>query len=131
MRWQAPATASAELLEAYGVRRKPGLIRCAGAASLHIGGKVYALEDFVPAAHLPDAWSDAWVDGLVSAGIQQVTTIENEYPFLSYVEEAGGPAGLASRGEVAVFTAGFPTTPTRIVPFGAGREIRRTFSALG
>ena len=108
-RWQGvPPEEAAELLEAYGVRRKPGLIRCAGAASLHIGGKVYALEDFVPAAHLPDAWSDAWVDGLVTASIQRVTTIENEYPFLSYVEEAGGSAGLASRGEVAVFTGGFP-----------------------
>jgi Wadjet anti plasmid transformation system JetA-like protein len=38
-----------------------------------------------------------------------VTTIENAYPFLSYIEEADGPAGLAARGEVAVYTAGFPT----------------------
>lgn len=36
------------------VRRKPGLIQCAGAAELHIGNKTYALEDFAPAAHLPD-----------------------------------------------------------------------------
>ena len=41
--------------------------------------------------------------------MRRITTIENEYPFLSYIEEAGGPAGLASRGEVAVYTAGFPT----------------------
>ena len=38
-----------------------------------------------------------------------VTTVENEYPFLSYVEEAGGPAALGARREVAVYTAGFPT----------------------
>lgn len=109
-RWEGvPPEEAAELLEVYGVRRKPGLIRCAGAASLRVGAKIYALEDFAPAAHLPDAWSDAWVDALVAAGIQRVTTIENEYPFLSYIEEAGGPAGLAARGEVAVYTAGFPT----------------------
>jgi hypothetical protein len=76
---------------------------------LHIGKKTYALEDFAPAAHLPDAWADAWVDALVSSGVQCVTTIENEYPFLSYIEQADGPAGLAARGEVAVYTAGFPT----------------------
>jgi hypothetical protein len=109
-RWAGvPPDEASDLLEAYGVRRKPGLIRCAGAARLKVGTKVYALEDFAPAAHLPDAWADAWVDALVSAGVQRVTTIENEYPFLSYIEEMGGPAGLASRGEVAVYTAGFPT----------------------
>jgi len=97
------------LLEVYGVRRKPGLIRCAGAAELRVGKKTYALEDFAPAAHLPDAWADAWVDALVSSGIRCVTTIENEYPFLSYIEQADGPIGLASRGEVAIYTAGFPT----------------------
>jgi len=109
-RWQGvPPEEAADLLEVYGVRRKPGLIRCAGAAELHIGKKAYALEDFAPAAHLPDAWADAWVDALVSSGVQCVTTIENEYPFLSYIEQADGPAGLAARGEVAVYTAGFPT----------------------
>lgn len=109
-RWQGvPPEEAADLLEAYGVRRKPGLIRCAGAAELHVGKKSYALEDFAPAAHLPDAWADAWVDALVSSRIQRVTTIENEYPFLSYIEQADGPAGLAARGEIAVYTAGFPT----------------------
>jgi len=67
------------------------------------------LEDFTPVAHLPDAWSDAWVDALASSGVQLVTTIENEYPFLSYVEEAGGPRNLGARSEIAVYTAGFPT----------------------
>jgi Uncharacterized protein conserved in bacteria C-term(DUF2220) len=41
--------------------------------------------------------------------VGRITTIENEYPFLSYIEDAGGPAGLTSRDEVAVYTAGFPT----------------------
>jgi hypothetical protein len=109
-RWAGvPPDEAVDLLETYGVRRKPGLIRCAGAAALRVGTKIYALEDFAPAAHLPDAWADAWVAALVSAGVRRVTTIENEYPFLSYIEENGGPAGLASRREVAVYTAGFPT----------------------
>ena len=49
------------------------------------------------------------MDAVVSSGIRCVTTIENEYPFLSYIEQAGGPAGLSRRGEMAVYTAGFPT----------------------
>src|SRR5439155_9714075 len=98
-----------DLLEAYGVRRKPGLIRCAGAATLHVGSSVYRLEDFVPVAHLPDGWADAWVESLVRARLEVIATVENEYPFLNYVEEAGGPAGVGARGEVVVYTAGFPT----------------------
>jgi hypothetical protein len=74
-----------------------------------VGGRDYLLEDFTPVAHLPDAWSDAWVEALASSGVQVVTTIENEYPFLSYVEEAGGPRNLGAQGEVAIYTAGFPT----------------------
>lgn len=109
-RWEGvPLEEATELLEVYGVRRKPGLIRCAGVAGLRVGSGEYRMEDFVPVAHLPDSWAAAWIDGLVAAGVRQVTTIENEYPFLSYVEESGGPAGLGARGEVAVYTAGFPT----------------------
>lgn len=108
-RWEGlPAEEASSLLEAYGVRRKPGLIRCAAAAELRRGASVYRMEDFVPVAHLPVTWADSWVDALVSAGVRQVTTIENEYPFLAYVEESGGPAGLGARNEVAVYTAGFP-----------------------
>src|SRR3989449_2853650 len=109
-RWEGvPPEEATELLEAYGVRRKPGLIRCAGAAMLRVGDAVYRLEDFTPAAHLPDSWAGAWVEALAEVKIRQVTTVENEYPFLAYVEEAGGPAALGARGEVAVYTAGFPT----------------------
>ena len=108
-RWEGlPAEDSADLLEAYGVRRKPGLIRCAGAAELRVGARVYRMEDFVPVAHLPVTWADSWVDAVANARVRQVTTIENEYPFLAYVEETGGPSGLGARGEIAVYTAGFP-----------------------
>ena len=109
-RWDGiPPEDASDLLEAYGVRRKPGLLRCAGAATIRVTGREYRLEDFVPVAHLPDAWLAAWVASLVESGVRTITTIENEYPFLSYVEESGGPAGLGARNEVAVYTAGFPT----------------------
>ena len=81
-RWAGvPSEEATDLLEAYGVRRKPGLIRCAGSANLRVGDGVYRMEDFEPVAHLPDAWAGAWVEGLLAAGVCQVTTIENEYPF--------------------------------------------------
>jgi Uncharacterized protein conserved in bacteria C-term(DUF2220) len=131
-RWQGvPPEEATELLEVYGVRRKPGLIRCAGAADLHVGGKTYALEDFAPVAHLPDTWSEAWVKALVSADVRCVTTIENEYPFLSYVEQANGPGGLASRGEIAVYTAGFPTPRLVTALSQLARQSSATFQHWG
>jgi hypothetical protein len=109
-RWEGvPPEEAADLLEAYGVRRKPGLIRCAGAATLCVGSRAYLLEDFRPVAHLPDSWAEAWVDGVIESGVRVLTTVENEFPFLSYVEEAGGPASLGRHGELVVYTAGFPT----------------------
>ena len=121
-RWDGvPVEDAADLLEVYGVRRKPGLIRCAGAARIWVGGREYRLEDFIPVAHLPDAWVDAWVEGLGGAGARLITTIENEYPFLSYVEQAGGPTQLGERNEVAVYTAGFPT-PALVAGLIALRE---------
>jgi hypothetical protein len=98
-----------DLLEAYGVRRKPGLLRCAGSMALVVAGRAYRLEDFTPTAHLPDAWAGAWVEAACAAPVAMVTTVENEYPFLSYVEEAGGPAALGERRELAIYTAGFPS----------------------
>jgi hypothetical protein len=97
-----------QVLEAYGVRRKPGLIRCAGAGTLIISGRPVLLSDFVPTAHLPEAWTEAWVDA-VAPSLRTVTLVENEFPFLSYVEEAGGAAALGERGELVVYVAGFPT----------------------
>jgi len=112
-----------DLLGVYGIRRRPGLLRCAGAALFLVGGRTYSLCDFEPTAHLPESWSQAVVSGIAASGITQVTTIENEYPFLAYVEEAGGPAGLGARGELAVFVSGFPTPA--LVEFLAG-VVRRS-----
>src|SRR5208337_4332856 len=51
---------SFDLLETYGVRRKPGLIHCAGKATMRVAGRSYLLEDFTPTAHLPEDWASAW-----------------------------------------------------------------------
>jgi hypothetical protein len=108
-RWEGvPREEAADLLEAYGVRRKPALLRCAGRATLRISARVYELEDFAPTAHLPEAWAAAWVDAVAAGPTRRITTIENETAFLAYAEESGGPAGLGDRGEIAVYTAGFP-----------------------
>jgi hypothetical protein len=109
-RWNGvPLNEAGDLLEVYGVRRKPGLIRCAGVLTLNVGSRVYQLEDFVPVAHLPDAWADRWIEAVLKSTVRILTTVENEYPFLSYVEEAGGPVAIGRRGELVVYTAGFPT----------------------
>lgn len=98
-----------EILEAYGIRRRPGLLRCAGSAQMRVQGRLYRLEDFAPSAHLPEAWAEAWVAGVTQSKVETLTTVENEYPFLAYIEEAGGPAALGERGELVVYTGGFPT----------------------
>lgn len=108
-RWEGLAPEdSADLLEVYGLRRKPGIIRCAGKIELSITGRSYFLEDFSPTAHLPEAWNEALIDALSRASLSWFTSIENEYPFLSYVEQEGGPRGLGERGEFVLYTAGFP-----------------------
>jgi hypothetical protein len=98
-----------EVLEVYGIRRRPGLLRCAGCMEMRIGERVYLLEDFSPSAHLPEAWADAWTASVVDAGVDVITTVENEYPFLAYIEDSGGPWALGERRELVVYTGGFPT----------------------
>ena len=83
----------------------------AGAAELRFGKSLLRLEDMAPCATLPAAWSEALGQGLVAATPAVVTTIENFYAFLGYVEDAGGAKGLCERGEVACYTAGNPAPP--------------------
>ena len=97
-----------DVLEAYGVRCKPGTLRCAGSGSLQVNGRAYELADFVPTASLPEAWGRAWCEAAAASRVSCITTIENEDPFLAYVEEVGGVAGLADRRELVVHVAGFP-----------------------
>jgi|GEM_PF-5334645 len=97
-----------DVLEAYGIRRKPGTLRCAGGGVLAVNGRDYRLEDFVPTASLPEAWGPAWCESAVTSGVSCITTVENEFSFLAYVDESGGVSGLADRREMVVYVAGFP-----------------------
>jgi hypothetical protein len=117
---------SFDILEAYGVRRKPGLLRCAGALRVEVNGHSYALEDFTPTAHLPDIWGPAWVEGILRAAPAVITTVENEFPFFSYVLEAGGPVQLGYRGELVVYTGGFPSVPLREGLATAAQQLKNT-----
>jgi hypothetical protein len=96
-----------DVLEICGLRRKPGVIACAGSASIQIGARNYELADFAPVAHLPESWSSALVDALKDR-IDVVTTVENEVPFIGYVESCGGAVGLGAQRELVVYVAGFP-----------------------
>lgn len=102
----------ADVLAAYGIRRRPPTITCAGTVPITRpsemrAGRVYHLGDFEPVAVLPSAWASDLAAAAVAAGIRTVTTIENEYPLFSYVEEAGGPAGLGARGELVIWSGGY------------------------
>ncbi len=110
-RWEGfEGDSSFDPLETYGVRRKPGSIQCAGKAEMNVSGRKYLLEDFSPTAHIPEEWAAAWAQGIAASPPRWITTVENEFPFLSYVLEAGGPGALGSRDELAIYTAGFPST---------------------
>lgn len=97
-----------DVLAVYGMRRRPGFIVCSGAGELRHAGQRIPLESFEPCAKLPEAWTRAWVDAVATAGTQTVTTIENEYPFYAYIEEAGGARGLRDRAELVLYSGGFP-----------------------
>lgn len=117
-----------DVLESYGIRRKPGTLRCAGAGAMLVNGREYRLEDFTPTASLPEDWAEAWLRAAVDSAISTITTIENEYSFLSYVAEVGSPAALRERGELVVYVAGFPapwlTTLLRNTAARTGARLR-------
>lgn len=98
-----------DVLESLGVRRRPAVLQCAGCVEVDRDGRPYNLAHFAPMATLPAAWGEALAAGVARAAVTHVTTVENEYPFFAYVEEAGGPAGLGARGEFVIYTAGFPS----------------------
>lgn len=106
-------TDSMNVVVQYGIRRRPPVITVAGASPIPLpSGRVYELADFVPTAVLPAAWAPAVAAGAGAGQVQVVTTIENEYPFLAYIEESGGPSGLGARSEMVVYVGGFPSVAT-------------------
>ena len=118
-RWGGVAVDNpATFLEAYGIRRRPATLLCAGAGVFYVNGHEYHLDDFDPAATLPRAWLPAVADGVGRSGLRVVTTVENEFPFHEYVRQREGPAGLRSEGELVVYVGGFP--PPYVLDFLAG-----------
>ncbi len=95
-----------DVVEVLGVRRKPAFVHCAGDVCFDVAGRTYRLGDFAPTAQIPEAWLPSLASA--STSVRIVTTIENEVPFFAYVEDAGGAVGLGDRGELAVYTGGFP-----------------------
>jgi hypothetical protein len=61
--------------------------------------------------HPPESWAEAWVAGVVGSQVRIVTTLENEYPFLSHVEESGGSVSFGASGELVVSQQGSPLRP--------------------
>lgn len=109
-RWRGVAVEAipSSLLSEYGVMSKPLYLTIAGCAELKVNARSYQLEDFVPAAQLPEAWNNVLSEGLSVAELRTITTIENETSFFQYVEAEGGPQQLGARGEVVIYTGGFP-----------------------
>lgn len=97
----------ASVLGAYGVRRIPPMLDVAGPLIVDADGSRVDVSRIEGLARCPGAWADAIGDGARAAGIQMVTTIENETSAWSYVEECGGGAGLAARRELVFYTSGF------------------------
>jgi hypothetical protein len=120
-------TESMNILIQYGIRRRPPTLTLAGSLRVRLGGdepaevggaRSYELADFAPVATLPALWAGALAAGAAASGIVTVTTVENEYPFLAYVDECGGPEGLGRQRELVVYVGGFPSTATLVLLAG-------------
>lgn len=104
----APPASVQSLLEHYGIRTKPIFLYCAGAFRYPTPSGGRNLADDIPSAAVPEGLATALGEGAARAGELTITTIENETPYHLYIEECGGPEGLAARREVVVYTAGYP-----------------------
>lgn len=111
--WSVRPSRVRDVLASYGLRSKPVVLACAGGVRITAPSGVRDLRDDQPYAPIAESLTSALEDGLVQHGELVITTVENETPFLLYVESAGGPAGLADRGEFVMYTGGFPTPRLR------------------
>ena len=125
-RWQLeqPGDAS-EIVNSYGIRRKPLFLYCAGGIRFRTASGERCLLDDTPSAAVAEGLFDNLADALTIAGPLTITTVENETPYHLYVEEAGGPSGLAARNEFVIYTAGWPASAvTRLLRRAAdGAEV--------
>lgn len=102
----AVGPADAASLEEFGVQRTPRYLAIAATVEVMIGEARHRLADHEPHAWVPESWADGMRKAVLTAGVRQITTIENYTPYLAYVEDMGGAAGLARRSEAVIYTAG-------------------------
>lgn len=106
-----PGEASASsVLAAYGVRRTAVTLDVAGPVCVEADGSRMDASRIEGLVRLPGQWAAAVAEAAQRACIRTVTTIENETAAWGYVEERGGPDGLATEGELVVYTSGFAAT---------------------
>ena len=105
-----PDTSQDVVFTHYGIRTKPLFLQCAGGITYHAQSGTRSLLDDQPSASISEGLVGALAEGVAATGAITITTIENETPYHLYVEEAGGPEGLAERGELVVYSAGYPTS---------------------
>lgn len=119
-----PEERPAAVLMHYGVRRTPGMLDVAGPLLVEADGSRLDVSRIEGLARCPGAWAPAIATAARTAKIRVVTTIENETSAWLYVEDAGGPAGLAAKRELVLYTSGFAsgvgidalTTLARVLP---------------
>jgi hypothetical protein len=110
-RWRdAPPPSSSALLEYYGMRTKPVFLFCAGGIEYDVRSGMRSLLDDIPSSAISEGLVAAVADAAAAAGPITITTIENETPYHLYVEEQGGPEGLAGKREIAVYAGGYPSS---------------------
>jgi hypothetical protein len=131
-RWRVEPPGDAILvLQAYGIRRKPLFLYCAGGIRFLTRSGERSLLDDEPSAAVPEGLLDSLSKALASAGPLTITTIENETPYHLYVEEAGGPQGLGKRAEFVVYTAGWPSSAITKLLRGAAHNTAACFRHWG
>ena len=110
-RWagSADGLSASRVLAEYGVRRVAATIDVAGPIHIIADGSRLDVSQIEGLMRLPGQWAFAIAEGAREARIRTVTTIENETSAWGYVEECGGPEGLAERRELVVYTNGFAT----------------------
>jgi hypothetical protein len=126
-RWRLePRGNASEIVNSYGIRRKPLFLFCAGGIRFRTPFGERCLLDDTPSAAVAEGLFDQLADAISVSGPLTITTVENETPYHLYIEEAGGPSGLAARGELVIYIAGWPASAvTRLLHRAAhGAEVR-------
>lgn len=98
------------VLAEYGVRRVAPTVDVAGPIYILADGSQLDVSRIEGLARLPGQWACAIAEAARAARIRTVTTVENETTAWGYVEECGGPEGLAKRRELVIYTSGFAAT---------------------